>query len=155
MLLILWFTSQNKLVSLVLVLSLFYKWFLARLSNLPKFKYLFIVKPKYEPCVFFWGVLEPKALRSHVILIDYTVTVLWPPDAKSQLIGKDPDAGKDWGHEEKGATEYEMVKKHHRLNGHEFEQALGIVKDKETWCAAVHGVAKSWTWLRDWTTTVL
>ena len=105
-----------------------YKWFLARLSNLPKFKYLFIVKPKYEPCVFFWGVLEPKALRSHVILIDYTVTVLWPPDAKSRLIGKDPDAGKDWGQEEKGATEDEMVKKHHWLNGHEFEQALGDSK---------------------------
>ena len=51
--------------------------------------------------------------------------ILWPPDAKSQLIGKDPDAGKDWGQEEKGTTEGEMVGWHHRLNGHEFEQALG------------------------------
>ena len=47
--------------------------------------------------------------------------ILWPPDAKSWLIGKDPDAGKDWRWEEKGMTEDEMVGWHHRLNGHEFE----------------------------------
>ena len=47
--------------------------------------------------------------------------ILWPPDAKSQLIGKDPGAGKDWGQEEKGTTEDEMVGWHHPLNGHEFE----------------------------------
>ena len=47
--------------------------------------------------------------------------ILWPPDTKSQLIGKDPDAGKDLGQEEKGATEDERVGCHHRLNGHEFE----------------------------------
>ena len=47
---------------------------------------------------------------------------LWPPDAKSQLIGKDSNAGKDGRQEEKGATEDEMVGWHHRLNGHEFEQ---------------------------------
>ena len=45
----------------------------------------------------------------------------WPPDAKNWLIGKDPDAGKDWGQEEKGTTEDEMVRWHHWLNGHEFE----------------------------------
>ena len=52
--------------------------------------------------------------------------ILWPLDAKSQLPGKDPDAGKDLGQEEKGVTEDEMVGRHHRLNGHEFEQALGV-----------------------------
>ena len=46
-------------------------------------------------------------------------------DAKSQLIGKDPDAGQDWRQEEKGATEDEMIGWHHWLNGHEFEQTLG------------------------------
>ena len=51
--------------------------------------------------------------------------ILWPPDAKSQLIGKDPDAGKDGRREEKGATEDEMVGWHHRLDGHELEQTLG------------------------------
>ena len=47
--------------------------------------------------------------------------ILWPPDSKSQLTEKDPDAGKDQGQEEKGMTEDEMVGWHHRLNGHEFE----------------------------------
>ena len=47
--------------------------------------------------------------------------ILWPPDAKSQLIGKDANAGKDWGWEEKGKTEDELVRWHHWLNGHEFE----------------------------------
>ena len=48
--------------------------------------------------------------------------ILWPPDAKSWLTGKDPDAGKDWRQEEKGMTEDKMVGWHHWLNGHEFEQ---------------------------------
>ena len=50
---------------------------------------------------------------------------LWPPDAKSWLIGKDPDAGKDWRQAEKGMTEDGMVGWNHRLNGHEFEQTPG------------------------------
>ena len=51
--------------------------------------------------------------------------ILWPPDAKSRLTGKDPDAGKDWGQEEKGTTEDEMVGWHHWLNGHESEWTPG------------------------------
>ena len=51
--------------------------------------------------------------------------VLWPPDAKTQLIRKDPDSGKDWRQEEKGITEDEMVGWYYYLNGHEFKQALG------------------------------
>ena len=51
--------------------------------------------------------------------------IVWPPDVKSHLIRKDPDAEKDWRQEEKGMTEDEMVGWHHWLNGHEFEQALG------------------------------
>ena len=50
---------------------------------------------------------------------------MWPPDSKSQLFGKDSDAGRGWGQEEKGTTEDEMVGWHHRLNQHEFEQTLG------------------------------
>ena len=49
------------------------------------------------------------------------IPILWPPDAKNLLIGKDPDAGRDWGQEEKGMTENEMVGWHHRHDGHEFE----------------------------------
>ena len=56
---------------------------------------------------------------------DAEVPILWPPDAKSQHIRKDPDAGKDWRQEEKGTIEDEMVGWYHQLNGHEFEQAPG------------------------------
>ena len=52
--------------------------------------------------------------------------ILWPPHVKSWLIGKDPDAGKDWGQEEKGTTEDEMAGWHHWLDGHEFEWILGV-----------------------------
>ena len=54
------------------------------------------------------------------------IPILWPPDAKNWLIGKDPEAGKDWRQEEKRMTEDEMVGWHHWLNGHGFEQALGV-----------------------------
>ena len=52
--------------------------------------------------------------------------ILWPPDAKKWLIGKDPDVGKEWRQEEKGMTEVRVVGWHHRLDGHEFEQAPGV-----------------------------
>ena len=56
---------------------------------------------------------------------DAEVPMLWPPDAKSQLTGKDCDVGKDRGQEKKGMKEDEVVGWHHQLNGHEFEQASG------------------------------
>ena len=68
---------------------------------------------------------------------------------KEPTIGKDPDAGKDWGQEENGMAEDEMVEWHHRLNGHEFEQTQG---DSERQGNLVHGVAKSQIQLSDWTT---
>ena len=77
--------------------------------------------------------------------------ILWPHDAKSQLIRKDPDAGKDWGQKEKGVTEDEMVGWHHWLSGHGFEQTPGDIEGQRR--TAVHGVAKSRAWLSDWTTS--
>ena len=67
--------------------------------------------------------VHPKGDQSWMFIgsIDAETPVLWPPDAKNWLIWKDPDAGKDWRREEKGMTEW-----HHRLDGHEFEQALGV-----------------------------
>ena len=67
----------------------------------------------------------PKGDQSWVFIgrtdVEAETPVLWPPDAKSRLIGKEPDAGKDWGQEEKGTTEDEMAGWSHRLDGHEFE----------------------------------
>ena len=58
--------------------------------------------------------------------------ILWPPDVKSQLIRKDPDAGKEWRQEEKGMTEDEMIEWQHRLNRHEFVQVPGIGDGQES-----------------------
>ena len=78
----------------------------------------------------FMSILYEKILKlltsritSDYIDITVIISILWPPDAKSQLTGKHPDAGKDRRQEEKGTTEDEMVGWHHWLNGHEFEQA--------------------------------
>ena len=76
---------------------------------------------------------------------------LWPPDAKNWLIWKDPDAGKDWGQEEKGTTEDKMVEWHHRLNDMGLCGPWELVMDRKAWPAAIHGVTKSQTWLSDWT----
>ena len=77
--------------------------------------------------------------------------VLWPSDAKNWLIWKDPDAGENWRQEEKGMT----VGWHHWLSGHGLSKLRELVMDREAWRAAVHGVAKSWTWLSDWTVLYL
>ena len=69
--------------------------------------------------------LHPKGDQSWVFIgrtdAEAETPILWPPHAKSWLIGNDPDAGRDWGQEEKGMTEDEMVGWHHRHDGHEFE----------------------------------
>ena len=76
--------------------------------------------------------------------------VLWPPHVKSWLIGKDSDAGRNWGQEEKGTTEDETAGWHHRLDGR-LSELREFVMDREAWHAAIHGVAKSRTRLSDWT----
>ena len=101
--------------------------------------------------------INPKGNQSRIFIgrtdAQSEAPVLWPPDAKSWLIGKDPDAGKDLSQEENGATEDEMVGWHHRLNGQKFKQILGDTEGYEAWHVAVHGVTKSWTWLNDRTST--
>ena len=69
-------------------------------------------------------------------------TILWPPDMKGQLTGKDPDAGKDWGHEEKGARKDEMLGWHHQLNVQSLSKLWEMVKDRETWRVAVQGITE-------------
>ena len=71
--------------------------------------------------------VHPKGDQSWIFTgrTDAEAPILWPPDAKSQLIGKDSDAWKDWGQEEKWATDDEIIEWHHWLHGHKFEQTLG------------------------------
>ena len=77
--------------------------------------------------------------------------ILWPPDAKNWLIWKDPDPGKDWRQEEKGTTEDEMVDVITDSMDVNLSKLRELVIDRETWSVAVHGIAKSQTWLRNWT----
>ena len=74
--------------------------------------------------------VHPKRNQSWIFTgrtdVEAETPILWSPDAKSWLIWKDPDEGKNWRQEEKGTTEDEMVGWHHQLNGHEFEQAPGV-----------------------------
>ena len=79
--------------------------------------------------------------------------VLWPPYEKSLLIGKVSDAGKGWRKEERGTTEDEMAGWHHWLDERELSisELRVLLMDREAWRSAIHGVAKSRTWLGDWT----
>ena len=74
--------------------------------------------------------VHPRGNQSWVFIgrtdVEAETPILWPPDAKSWLISKDPDSGKNWGQEEKGTTEDEMTGWHHCLNGHEFGWTLGV-----------------------------
>ena len=83
-----------------------------------------------QPWIFIWRTDAEAEVPIH-----------WSPDVKNWLVGKDPDAGKDWRQEKKGTTEDETVGWHHRPDGYE------LVMYTEGWHVAVHGVAKSQTWL--------
>ena len=98
-----------------------------------------LLKPRIEPELWSWRRLlrvldckkiksvHPKGNQSWIFIgrtdAEAETPILWPPDAKNWLFGKDPDAGKDWRQEEKAMTEDETVVWHHWLDGHEFEQA--------------------------------
>ena len=106
-----------------------------------KDKYHILMHSKGDQPWVFFGRKDAKA----------ETPVLWPPHVKSWLIGKESDAGRDWGQEEKGTTEDEMAGWHHWQDGREVSELLELVIDREAWRAAIHGVAKSWTRLSDWT----
>ena len=124
-----------------------------------------------ENCCF-WTVVLEKIPESHLdckeikpvdptgnqswILVGRTdaeaeTPILWPSDAKSWLIGKDPDAGKDLGQEEKGTTEDEMVGWYHQLSGHGFGWTPGVDDRKGGLVCCGSWGAKSQTWLSNWT----
>ena len=82
--------------------------------------------------------------------VEAETPVLWPPDAKSWLIWKEPDTGKDWRQKEKRTTEDKMAGWHHWLDGHEFEQAVGVGDGHGSLACCSPWVAKSWTRLSNW-----
>ena len=95
-------------------------------------------------------LVSPKGNQSWIFIgstdAEAEVPIRWPLDVKSQLIGKDPDVGKDWGQEEKGVTEDEMVGWHHRLNGHEFEQTQGDSKGQGSLvCCSSQSQSQTWS----------
>ena len=79
---------------------------------------------KATPCPILKSIL--KEISPGCSLEGLMLKLIRPPHAKSWLIGKDPEAGRDWGQEEKGTTEDEMAGRHHQLDGHEFEWTPGV-----------------------------
>ena len=99
--------------------------------------------------------VHPKGNQSWIFIwrtdVEAEALIFWPPDAKKWLIGKDSDAGRDWGQEEKGTTEDEMAGWHHWLDGHEFEQAPGVGDGQGGLACCSPWVSKSRTQLSIWT----
>ena len=99
--------------------------------------------------------VNPKANQSWIFMgstdAEAETPTLWPPDVKNWLIGKDPDAGKDWRQEEKGMTEDEMVGWHCWLDGHEFEQASGCGQGQGGLAFCGPWGRREWLLLSDWT----
>ena len=99
--------------------------------------------------------VHPKGNQSWILTgrtdAEAEAPVLWPPDGKNWLIRKDSDAGKDWKQWEKGTTEDETVGWHHRLNGHEIEQASGVGDGQGSLVPKSGTQLSNWT---DWRTTL-
>ena len=117
-----------------------------------------VVLEKTLESPFYCKVIKPfssKGNQSWIFIgrTDAEALILWPPDMKSQLIGNNPDARKDWGQEEKAAIENEMLGWHHQFNGHEFEQAPGDGEGQGSLSCCSTWVAKSRTQLSDWAAT--
>ena len=102
--------------------------------------------------------VHPKGNQSWILIgrtdVEAEAPILWPPDAKSRLIGKEPKAGKDQRQKEKGMTENEMVGWHHWLDGHEYEESLGVGDGRGSLACCSpwrHRVRHDWVTELNWT----
>ena len=102
--------------------------------------------------------VNPKGNRSWLFIgrtdAEAETPIIWPPDVKNRLTGKDPDVGKDWRREETEVAEDDMIRWHHQLNGHELEQIPGDGEGQGSVACCSLWVTKSWMGLRNWTTTI-
>ena len=100
-------------------------------------------------------LVNPKGNQPWIFIerTDAEAPILWPPDTKNWLVGKDQDAGKDWGQEEKGTSENEIAGWHHWFNGLESEQTSGDSEGQGSLTCFSPWATRSWTRLSDWTTS--
>ena len=115
------------------------------------FQIVILVKTLESPIDNEIKPVNPKENQSWILIgrtdAEAETPILWPPDVKKWLIGKDSDAGKDWGQEEKGITEDEMVRWHLWLNGHDSEQTQGYSEGQGSLaccCSWVRRVGHNW-----------